>query len=234
MDAIDDTEGHRGYLVGFKGLLQHIMSKIPSEEQMLHGIRTKVYKIPENSVREFVANAIIHQDFTIKGSRPLVEIYKDRIRFINPGKPLIDVDRFIDGGTKSRNPNFARIMREAGLCEERGSGVDRAVKEIEKAVLPPPLFTAVEGSTSVTAFMPRPFASMTSEERVRACLQHAQVLHEANETMSNGSLRKRFGLPDKAISQVSIVIREAIDAGRIKPLHEDQAPKTARYIPSYA
>jgi ATP-dependent DNA helicase RecG len=230
----DDVEGNKGYLIGFPHLLSHVMSKIPSEEKFVGGIRNKIYKIPENAIREFLANALIHQDFTLQGSRPTVEIYKERVRFLNPGTPLIDVDRFIDGGAKSRNPNFAKLMRLAGLCEERGSGVDRAVKEIEKAALPPPLFATVEGATSVTTFMPRSFAQMTAEERVRACFQHAQVLHEANDSMNNASLRHRFGLPDKAISQVSIVIREAIDAGKIKPLHEDQAPKMARYVPSYA
>jgi len=234
MAADDDTEGRKGYLIGFPHLMTHVMSKIPSEEKLIGGIRHKIHSIPENAVREFLANALIHQDFTVQGSRPTVEIYKERIRFLNPGTPLIDVDRFIDGGAKSRNPNFARLMRHAGLCEERGSGVDRAIKEIEKAALPPPLFATVEGSTSVTAFMPRSFAEMTSEERVRACFQHAQILHEANSSMNNASLRHRFGLPDKAISQVSIVIREAQDAGKIKPLHADQAPKLARYVPAYA
>jgi ATP-dependent DNA helicase RecG len=233
MSADDDIEGQRGYLIGFKSLLAHIMAKIPSEEQMQHGIRVKVHGIPEKAIREFLANALIHQDFTVRGSRPLIEVYKDRVRFINPGAPLIEIDRFIDGGTITRNPGFARLMREAGLCEERGSGVDRAVKEIEKAVLPPPLFTTVEGATSVTTFMLKRFADMTADERIRACFQHAQVLHESNESMTNSSLRHRFGLPDKQISQVSIVIREAVAAGKIKPLNEDQANRNAKYVPAY-
>ena len=169
----------------------------------------------------------------MKGQRPLIEIYKDRIRFINPGVPLIDVDRFIDGGTKSHNPSFARLMRHAGLCEERGSGVDRAIKEIEKEALPPPLFATVEGSTTVTTFMPRRFADMTPEERIRACFQHAQICQEQNEPMSNSSLRQRFGLSDKQASQISDVIRDTVNAGHIKPLREDQAKRNARYVPDY-
>ncbi len=230
--AEDDTEGQRGYLVAFTALLRHIMARIPSEEQILHGVRSRIHKIPEDAVREFLANALIHQDLTA-GERPLIEIYKDRVRFINPGTPLISIERLIDGGTRSRNPKFADLMRLAGLCERRGSGVDRAVRAIEKAALPPPLFAEVEGSTTVTSYMPRRFADMTMEERIRACFQHAQVCHERNQPMSNASLRKRFGLPDKQISQVSIVIRETIAAGKIKPLSEDQANRNARYVPAY-
>ena len=46
---------------------------------------------PEIAIRELVANALIHQDFSIFGTSPTVEIYSDRIEITNPGKPLIDV-----------------------------------------------------------------------------------------------------------------------------------------------
>jgi predicted HTH transcriptional regulator len=229
----DDTEGARGYIVGFEGLLSHVLSRIPSEEELQHGKRVRVYEVPRDAVREFLANALVHQDFTQPG-RPLIEIYSDRVRFINPGVPLIEIDRFIDAPPTARNQNFVKLMRLGGYCEDRGSGVDRAVREIERAALPPPLFAQVEGSTSVTAFMPQHFADMTPEDRVRACFQHAQLLHEQNQAMSNGSLRTRFGLKDTQMSQVSNVIKDAIVAGKIKPQNEGQAPKFARYIPAYA
>ncbi len=234
LESSDDTEGQRGYITSFKAMLSFIMGKIPSAEQMLHGVRTKVYAIPELAIREFLANTLVHQDLTSRGSRPLVEIYKDRVRFINPGRPLVDPDRFIDTPSRSRNEQLATLMHQAGLCELRGSGVDRAIREIERAILPPPLFSQVEGSTIVTVFMPKKFADMTSAERIRACFQHAQLLHERNEELSNASLRSRFGLPTTQISQVSNVIRDAINEGRIKPLDPDQGNRNARYIPSYA
>lgn len=233
LQSDDDTEGEKGYILGFEALLSHILSRIPSEEKLQHGKRVRIYSIPRDAVREFLANALVHQDFAQPG-RPLIEIYSDRVRFINPGVPLIEIERFIDAPPTARNQNFVQVMRLAGYCEDRGSGVDRAVREIERAALPPPLFAKVEGSTSVTAFMPKHFADMTPDERVRACFQHAQLLHEQNQSMSNSSLRARFGLKDSQISQVSNVIRDAITAGKIKPLNEGQAPKLARYIPAYA
>jgi len=231
--ADDDKPGSRGYIVGFEPLLAYILSRIPSEEKLQHGRRVRVYQVPRDAVREFLANSIVHQDFAQPG-RPLIEIYSDRVRFINPGSPLIEIERFIDAPPTARNQNFVQLMRHAGYCEDRGSGVDRAVKEIEQAALPPPLFTQTDSSTSVTAFMPKHFADMTPEERVRACFQHAQLLHERNQAMTNGSLRARFGLKDTQISQVSRVIADAIAAGKIKPLNENQAPKYASYVPAYA
>lgn len=233
LDALDDREGRRGYLTTFVSLLAYIMGRIPSSEQMLHGVRTKTYGIPENTIREFLANAIVHQDFTQPG-RPLVEIFKDKVRITNPGVPLVSVDRFIDTPSKTRNPKFAKMMRDAGFCEERGSGVDRAVSEIERAKLPPPLIEAVEGATVVTVFMARKFADMSAEERQRACFQHACLAFEQSEPMSNASLRSRFGLSDRQYTAVSNVISDTIASGRIKPLNDDQANRNARYVPYYA
>lgn len=234
LEALSDVEGRRGYTVAFENMLKYVLERIPHKEVMRHGIRTTEYKIPELTIREFLANAIIHQDFAPKGQRPIVEIYANRVRIVNPGMPLVEPDRFIDTPSKSRNPLFAKLMRSAGLCEQRGSGVDRALREIERASLPPPLIQAVEGSTIVTMFMAKTFAQLTVDERVRACYQHACLMYESGDFMGNGSLRVRFGLGEKQYPQVSEVLANAIDAGRIRPLNEGQANRIAKYVPYWA
>ena len=125
-------------------------------------------------------------------------------------------------------------MRKAGLCELRGSGVDRALRAIEAAALPPPSIQIVEGSTVVTTFKQKPFAKWTSDERILACYQHACLQFEENDPMSNASLRERFGLPQRQYPQVSMVIKDALDRGRIAPLSEDQSNRYARYVPYWA
>lgn len=232
--AVDDITGRRGYGITFERLLRYIMDRIPHKEEMAHGVRSVKYAIPEIAIRELLANALIHQDLTAGGEGPRVEVFPDKVRITNPGKPLISLDRFIDAPARSRNEKLAGLMRRMGLCEERGSGIDRAIAAIEKAALPPPMFQEVEGSTVVTVFGERSFANMTKDDRIRACFQHSQLLHEAGSHMSNASLRARFGLSDKQYPQVSIVIRDAIDAGKIKPLGEDQPNRLARYSPFYA
>lgn len=233
LEVKEDLEGKKGHLIGFIGLLKTVMSYIPSKELIEDGIRRRVYSIPEISMREFLANMIVHQDFTGQGERPMVEIYKDKVKISNPGAPLISVDRFIDSPSKSRNPKLAKFMRDVGFCEQRGSGVDRAIIEIERLALPAPLIETVEGSTVVTLFYPKRFAEMTKDDRVRACYQHACVGYESGEPMSNGSLRKRLGLSTRQHPQVSNVIRDAIELGRIKPQSEDQGNRNARYVPFY-
>jgi len=66
---------------------------------------------PEIAVRELVANALIHQDFSITGAGPMVEVFGDRVEITNPGEPLIDTLRFIDEPPRSRNEMLASLMR---------------------------------------------------------------------------------------------------------------------------
>lgn len=93
---------------------------------------------PGIAIRELVANALIHQDFTVTGAAPMVEIFDERVEITNPGEPLVDTSRFIDAPPRSRNEQLAATMRRMGVCEEGGSGIDKVVESIELSQLPAP------------------------------------------------------------------------------------------------
>ena len=52
--------------------------------------------------------------------------------------------------------------------------------------------------------------------------------------MTNTSLRQRFGLDEKGISIVSRIIRDSIEAGKVKAQEPDTAPRYMKYIPYWA
>ena len=87
--------GTKGYAVGFEGLVDWINSQLPANEEIGKVLRTDSRMYPEIAIRELIANALIHQDFTVKGF-PMIEIFSDRIEISNPGTPLVTPDRFID------------------------------------------------------------------------------------------------------------------------------------------
>ena len=93
---------------------------------------------PELAVRELVANAVIHQGFSLRGTGLMIEMFADRMEITNPGEPLIQTERFIDSPPRSRNEALASFMRWVGVCEERGSGFDKVVSMTELYQLPAP------------------------------------------------------------------------------------------------
>ena len=140
VNILKSQEDGLGYAIAFENLMDFINDKLPSNEEITRTFREKKKMYPEIAIREFVANALIHQDFTISGAGPLVEIFNRRIEITNTGIPLIDTDRFIDHAPISRNEDVASFMRQIGFCEELGSGIDRALFEISVFQLPAPKF----------------------------------------------------------------------------------------------
>lgn len=231
LHAKSDRWGQIGYVASFNNALAFIMEHVNSREQFDGGIREIEYDIPFLAIREVLGNAIVHQDFTITGHGPVVEVYTDRINITNLGKPLVPTERFIDSPSRTRNNKFADLLRRVGICEERGSGIDRALTAIERQGLPAPLFQELDEMTSVTLYGPRPFADMSKEERLRACYQHACLCVELGDPMSNSSLRERFQLSSGQYPQASLVIADAKEEGLIRPLNEGQGNRNARYVP---
>lgn len=229
-----DQLGNRGYAVGFAGLVHFVLSQVPTNEVIGQALRKDVSMYPPLMIRECVANALIHQDFLVAGAAVLVEVYDDRVEISNPGQPAVEVDRFIDE-FRSRNERLADVMRRIGVCEEKGSGIDKVIDLAEVAQLPAPEFRVDGVRTTCVLFGTRPFAEMGKNDRIRACYQHACLRRVTNATMSNQSLRKRFGLADERAETVSRVLRDTIQAGLIKL--EDPgsgSKKYARYLPYWA
>ena len=229
-----DMQGQYGYAVTFEKLLKFIMTKIQGKEVFLHGIRTRSHRHPEIAVREFLANALIHQDLVASGYGPRIEIFTDKMKITNPGSPLIDTKRFIDAPAKSRNEKLAKLLRECGLCEERGSGVGRACRAIESKFQASPLFENIEDSTVVTLFQTSNYLAMSNEDRIRACYQHAQLQYLEGNPISNSTLRRRLGLNKNQSASATGVINDTIKTKLIKPVDSNQGNKNSRYVPYYA
>lgn len=224
----------KGYASGFEGLIEYINVLLPRNEVIGRALRSQVPMYPEIAVRELVANALIHQDFTLSGAGPMVEIFDDRMEITNTGCPLVSTDRFLDSPPRSRNEALASFMRRSGICEERGSGVDKVVFQTEFFQLPAPIFETVENSTRVVLFAYKALRDMEREDRVRACYLHACLRHVERDPMTNSSLRARFGIEERNKASASRIIREALEDGRIKPYDPGQGRKYAKYLPFWA
>ncbi len=225
-------DGKLGYASGFERLVNYINNLLPRNEHIGEALREEHPLFPELAIRELVANALIHQDMTIRGAGPQIELFKNRIEITNPGRPLVQVDRMIDLPPRSRNETLAALMRRMRMCEEQGSGLDKVITLVEVFQLPPPLFREEDFSTQVILYGPRKLAKMSTDERIRACYHHAILKFLSGDRMKNASLCERFGIDKKNAAQASTILNKTLDAGLIK-VADPEHPR-AGYIPIWA
>ncbi len=220
-----------GYASQFEDLVKMVASMLPRREKLTVALRTEIADYPPIAIRELLANALIHQDFTISGTGPMLEIFVDRIEITNPGIPLVETARLIDSPPRSRNEALASLFRRFGICEERGSGIDKVIAHVEKHHLPPPLFETAGDFTRCILFGPSPKIPLDKEGRIRACYFHACLYYVSRDFMTNSSLRERFGIKPENKAMVSRYIKETIEAGMIRPLSNDVSKKNMKYVP---
>ena len=222
-----------GYAVGFENLIDFIMRNTGNE--VIDVARNIDPTYPRVAIREFMVNALIHQDFAIDGSPITIEIFSNRLVITNPGAPLNNINRLLDLPPRSRNERLAQSMLLLNLCERRGSGVDRAIEAVEKMFLPPVKFQTLEDYTRVTLFPQKSLSEMTKKEKVMACYQHACLMFEDNVAINNQSIRDRFGLNKNQSSVASRILADAVEEKLIKPADEESVSKKfSTYVPFYA
>ena len=88
-------------------------------------VRKDVPLLPTRALREAIVNAVIHRDYTITGSKIMVDVFCDRIEVTSPGAlpNRMTVDKVRRGGRpRSRNESVAHYAVVAGMMEQRGRG----------------------------------------------------------------------------------------------------------------
>lgn len=234
VETIRECTVARGYAACFENLVEAVELQTPVREVIERALRREERSYPSIAVRELIANALIHQDLAVSGASVMIEIYVDRIEISNPGQPSVQLERFIDE-YRCRNELMADLMRRFGICEEKGSGIDKVVRAVEECHLPPPEFRVDSVRTTCILHGPRDFSQMSREDRIRACYQHCCLRYVCKETMTNQTLRERFRLDEGKSALASQVIAATLAAGRIK-LDKAKAgsKRYARYVPFWA
>jgi predicted HTH transcriptional regulator len=233
LKTIREQIGTKGYAVGFEGLVEWVNAQLPTNEVIGQALRKEVRMYPEIAVRELIANALIHQDLNEKGFL-MVEVYADRIEITNPGIPLITPERFIDE-YQSRNEKLADLLRRLGICEEKGSGIDKVIASTEIYQLPAPDFIVQERHTKSVMFAYKELREMDKKDRIRACYQHCCLRYVTNEKMTNQTLRERLQIKEGNAAIASRIIKETLLTKLIKDDDPDATSKKfARYVPFWA
>jgi len=227
-------DGHKGYAIGVNELIDRTMLLLPSEEYLDGQARMARQVFPREAVRELITNMLMHQDFSIAGYAPRIEIYSDRVEFTNPGSPVIEVERFLDSNL-SRNPRLSKLMRFMKICEERGMGIDIVEANCAMNYLPSASINTTDGFTRVTIFDHKSLRQFNSSDRVNLVFMHCCLQYVKRMSMTNETLRSRFAEGVLSSTVASRWINETIDKGLIRPFDpESTSRRHARYIPFWA
>ena len=111
-----------------------------------NGTRINRTEYPLEALREAVANALIHRDYSTQTENAYISVnmYDDRIEILNPGT-LYGTNKLEKLGTattmEARNSTIVRILEEKGsVIENRHSGIPTMKREMKKYGLPEPEF----------------------------------------------------------------------------------------------
>ena len=83
------------------------------------------WEFPEVVVREAVANALVHRDYSIFGTDIMLVIYSNRLEVLSPGglPSTITTSKMKSGMRYARNQHLVNVLRDYGYVDARGMGV---------------------------------------------------------------------------------------------------------------
>jgi ATP-dependent DNA helicase RecG len=108
------------------------------------------WEYPEEAVREVVANALMHRDYSplARGTQVRVALYPDRLEVASPGGlhgPIAREDLLAEPVSSSRNARLAKLLEDVEVdstgrtvCENRGSGLLATAAALRDAGIEPP------------------------------------------------------------------------------------------------
>ncbi|MBP7073936.1 MAG: putative DNA binding domain-containing protein [Rhabdochlamydiaceae bacterium] len=106
-----------------------VIQKLSADLKLPFQLDDKLFRKGETvvhvAVREALVNALIHSDFYGEGGI-IIEKYKDRFEFSNPGSLLISFEQLLQGGISiCRNKSLQLMFTMIGAAEHAGSGIDK-------------------------------------------------------------------------------------------------------------
>jgi ATP-dependent DNA helicase RecG len=191
--------------------------------------RTDVYDYPAEVVREAVANALLHRDYSpySRGTPVQITLYADRLAIANPGGlfgAITEDDLGGEGVTSTRNPVLARLLQDVRLpetgrmvCENRASGIPTMLRELRRAGSPLPEFHS--RITRFKVIMPR--HTLLDDETMAwianlrqsglSASQHLALAEmRAGRTVTNGTMRNLGLEAHRATSELSDLVNRGI------------------------
>jgi ATP-dependent DNA helicase RecG len=113
--------------------------------------RYELPRLPEEVVREAVANAVAHRSYEASGTPVRIEMRPSGVVIRSPGglvEPVTEAN--IRETSAARNVTIIDLLRDYRLAEDQGLGVDLMQDKMSAALLDPPRFRDLGHAVEVT------------------------------------------------------------------------------------
>jgi len=131
----------------------YIMSAMRKSSLIDGMFRRDITEYPRESLRESIANAVAHRDYSkyVRGSYIQIRMFANRLEVQSPGGLFgnVTVDNLEDEHS-TRNARLMRMMEDMQVVENRGSGISAMLHTMREANLEPPRFDDRRASFKVT------------------------------------------------------------------------------------
>ncbi|MGM9692727.1 MAG: ATP-binding protein [Alloprevotella sp.] len=177
------------------------------------------------AVREALINLCIHADYTENASL-LVQLYKGKMLFSNPGTLLVSKMQYYQGGESvCRNRTLQKMFMMLGSAEKAGSGVDKILSGWKEANWRKPVLTTksrpdkcvltLELTSIMDEAVEKKLKSLYGPQILQIDHNRLHILHLAcvDRAVSNESLR--FSL-DMHRADIAMLLKDMCKAGLLE------------------
>jgi len=197
--SLEDIEFGGNIKSQFYGAYEYILSRLPRKNRIEEtGRRVSYPAIPQVAVREALANALAHRDYSVSASKIQVDMYSDRIEFTSPGRSLVPLKDLENAHSETRNPVLMNYLREIGITEQRARGIRTIKVSLRRAGLLDPVFGHRGNSFIATFYTSAALADQDSQwlrrfdgfrllDRQKNALVH---IKNTGEAIANGRYRE--------------------------------------------
>lgn len=116
-----------------QGLIDQVITQVraynPKRVWLVDGVRHEQTAWPDEAIREAIANAFVHRDWSIYGGEIVVDIYADRLEILSPGRLPngVTVEGMRLGLGFARNPLLRDLLKAWRYVDDQGLGVPRKI-----------------------------------------------------------------------------------------------------------
>lgn len=178
--------------------------------------RYDIYEIPLDALREALVNALVHRDYSIRGTNVSVNIFDDRVEIVNPGGLPAGISKNNFGKESiRRNLIIADLFHRMDKMERVGSGIGRMRSLMKNAELKEPVFES-DTFFRVTFYRSPEYALKVVPKKSKEKILH--IILE-NPTITIQDISNIAGL---SIAGVEKIIRTLKQLGRLRRIGPDR------------